>query len=99
MVDRMLVRPQGRIKACGQETDNTQLERVMNLAEKPHQDADSTVSSVRCRAPVFRIGEPFLSKFIPTSRIGLSMECPFYGLVFGVLPAPRSFFLSTFFLI
>ena len=97
MVNRMLGRPQGRIKACGQETDNTQLERVMNLAEKPHQDADSTVSSVHRQSPVFRIGKPFLSMFIPAFGIGLSMECPFYGLVFGVLPAPRSFFLSTFF--
>jgi hypothetical protein len=90
MVNRMLGRPQGRIKARGQETDNTQLERVMNLAEKPHQDAGATVSSVHRRSPVFRIGKLFLSKFIPASRIGLSMECPFYGPGFGVLPAPRS---------
>ncbi len=88
MVNRMLGRPQGRIKACGQETDNTQLERVMNLAEKPHQDADSAVSSVHRQPPIFRIGKPFLSKFMPAPRIGLSMECPFYGLVFGVLPVP-----------
>src|SRR5215211_1245116 len=47
------------------------LERVMYLAEKPHQDADSAVSSVHCRSPVFRIRKPFLSKFITASRIGV----------------------------
>jgi hypothetical protein len=40
----------------------------MNLAEKPHQDADSAVSSVHRRSPVFRIRKPFLSKFITPSR-------------------------------
>jgi hypothetical protein len=44
------------------------LERVMNSAEKPHQDADSAVSSVRCWSPVFCILNPFLSKFITRSR-------------------------------
>src|SRR5215211_1511208 len=41
----------------------------MNLAEKPHWDADSSVSSVLRRSPVSRISTPFLSKFItPSSR-------------------------------
>jgi hypothetical protein len=44
------------------------LERVMNLAEKPHQDADSSVSSIHRQPPVFRIRKPFLSKFITRSR-------------------------------
>ncbi len=44
------------------------LERVMNSAEKPHQDADSAVSSVHRRSPVFRIRKPFLSKFITRSK-------------------------------
>ncbi len=45
------------------------LEHVMNLAEKPHQDADFSVSSVPCRSPVFRISKPLLSKFITASRL------------------------------
>jgi DNA mismatch repair ATPase MutL len=40
----------------------------MNSAEKPHWDADSSVSSVLRRSPVFRISKPFLSKFITPSR-------------------------------
>jgi phage shock protein C len=44
------------------------LERVMNSAEKPHWDADSSVISVLHRSPVFRISKPFLSKFITRSR-------------------------------
>ena len=44
------------------------LERVMNLAEKTHYDADSGISSVHRRSLVFRIREPFLSKFITRSR-------------------------------
>jgi hypothetical protein len=47
---------------------NERLERVMNSAGKPHPDADSTVSSVHRRSPVFRIRKPFLSKFITASR-------------------------------
>ncbi len=43
------------------------LERVMNLAEKPHQNADSSINSVPCRSPVFRISKPILSKFITAS--------------------------------
>jgi hypothetical protein len=43
------------------------LEGVMNLAEKPHWDADSSVSSVLRRSPVFRISKRFLSKFITSS--------------------------------
>jgi hypothetical protein len=35
------------------------LGRVMNSAEKPHQDADSAVSSVHRRYPVFRIRKLF----------------------------------------
>src|SRR5215207_10873560 len=40
----------------------------MNSAEKPHWDADSSVSLVLRRSPVFRISKPFLSKFITRSR-------------------------------
>jgi hypothetical protein len=40
----------------------------MNLAEKPHQDADSSVSSVHRRPLVLRIRKPFLSEFITPSR-------------------------------
>src|ERR671921_755295 len=41
----------------------------MNSAEKPHWDADSSVSSVLRRSPVFRISKQFLSKFITRSRL------------------------------
>jgi hypothetical protein len=44
------------------------LEGVMNLAEKPHQDADCSVSSVHRRSLVFRMRKPFLSEFITPSR-------------------------------
>src|SRR5215217_9627770 len=44
------------------------LEHVMNLAEKPHQDADCMVSSVHRRSPVFRIRKPFLSESITASN-------------------------------
>ena len=44
------------------------LEGVMNSADKPHWDADSSVSSVLRRSPVFRISKSFLSKFITPSR-------------------------------
>ncbi len=40
----------------------------MNLAEEPHQNADSSVSWVHCRSAVFRISKPLLSKFITPSR-------------------------------
>jgi hypothetical protein len=40
----------------------------MNLTEKPHWDADSSVSSVLRQFAVFRISKPFLSKFITPSR-------------------------------
>ena len=40
----------------------------MNLAEKPHQAADSAVSSVHRRSAIFRIRKPFLNKFITASR-------------------------------
>src|SRR4051794_39598343 len=40
----------------------------MNSAEKPQWDADSLVSRVLRRSPVFRISKPFLSKFITPSR-------------------------------
>src|SRR5215218_7599834 len=50
---------------------NSSLERVMNLAEKLQQDADSAVSSIHRRSPVFRIRKPFLSKYITRSRDGL----------------------------
>src|SRR5215217_6590364 len=40
----------------------------MNSADKPHWDADSSVSSVLRRSPVFRISKSFLSKFITPSR-------------------------------
>src|SRR5829696_7341395 len=40
----------------------------MNLAEKPHQDADSAVSSIHRWSAVFRIRKPFLSEFITASR-------------------------------
>jgi hypothetical protein len=44
------------------------LERVMNSAEKPHRNANVSVSSVLSRSPVFRISKPFLSKFITASK-------------------------------
>src|SRR5215217_1045892 len=44
------------------------LEGVMNSADKPHWDADSSVSSVLRRSPVFRISKSFLSKFITPSK-------------------------------
>jgi hypothetical protein len=37
------------------------LERVMNLAEKPHQNADSSVNSVPGQSPVFRISKRLLT--------------------------------------
>jgi hypothetical protein len=40
----------------------------MNLTEKPHWDADSSVSSVLRQFAVFRISKPFLSEFITPSR-------------------------------
>jgi hypothetical protein len=40
----------------------------MNSVEKPHWDADSSVSSVLRWSPVFRIGKLFLSEFITPSR-------------------------------
>jgi hypothetical protein len=43
------------------------LERVMNSAEKPHRNANVSVSSVLPRSSVFRISKPFLSKFITAS--------------------------------
>src|SRR5215204_5873584 len=45
------------------------LEGVMNSADKPHWDADSSVSSVLRRSPVFRISKSFLSKFITPSSL------------------------------
>ena len=44
------------------------LERVMNSAEKPHRNANLSVSSVLRRSPVFRISKLFLSKFITAPR-------------------------------
>ena len=44
------------------------LEGVMNSAEDPHWDADSSVSSVLRRSSVFRISKPFLNKFITPSK-------------------------------
>jgi hypothetical protein len=53
----------------------------MNLAEKSHQDADSAVSSVHRRSPVFRIRKPFLSKFITASsgstQVGTTLPLTF----------------------
>src|SRR3712207_5050888 len=43
------------------------LELVLNMAEKPHHDADSTVSSVHRWSAVLRMRKPFLSKFITAS--------------------------------
>ena len=40
----------------------------MNLAEKPHQNADCSVNSVPCQSPVFRISKRLLSKFITASN-------------------------------
>src|SRR3954468_21583102 len=39
----------------------------MNSAEKPHWNANSSVSSILRRYPVFRISKPFLSRFITAS--------------------------------
>ena len=50
----------------------------MNLAEKPHKNADYSVSSVSCQLPVFRISKPFLSKFITAYR---EVECFYAGIV------------------
>ena len=44
------------------------VERVMNSAEKPHRNANVSVSSALPRSSVFRISKPFLSKFITASR-------------------------------
>jgi hypothetical protein len=44
------------------------LERVMNSAEKPHRNANVSVSSVLPQSSVFRISKPFLSKFITASK-------------------------------
>jgi transcriptional regulator with XRE-family HTH domain len=46
------------------------LERVMNSAEKPHINANVSVSSLLRRSPVFRISKPFLSKFMTASKRG-----------------------------
>jgi hypothetical protein len=40
----------------------------MNSAEKPHRDANFSVSSVLRQSPVFRISKLFLSKFITASK-------------------------------
>jgi hypothetical protein len=45
-------------------------EHVMNSAEKPHRNANVSVSSALGRFPVFRISKPFLSKFITASKHG-----------------------------
>src|SRR3954454_11603057 len=39
----------------------------MNSAEKQHWNANSSVSSILRRSPVFRISKPFLSRFITAS--------------------------------
>jgi hypothetical protein len=44
------------------------LERAMNSAEKPHRNANVSVSSVLPRSSVFRISKPLLSKFITASK-------------------------------
>src|SRR5215208_2209980 len=54
------------------------LERVMNSAEKPHRNANFSVSSVLRRSPVFRISKLFLSKFIIASRLYRG-----FGVLFG----------------
>src|SRR5829696_650093 len=45
----------------------------MNSADKPHWDADSSVSSVLRRSPVFRISKSFLSKFITPSSLHVGL--------------------------
>jgi hypothetical protein len=55
----------------------------MNLAEKPHQDVHSAVSSVHRRSPVFRIHKRFLSKFI-TAATSVIVRGP------GPSPCPYS---------
>jgi hypothetical protein len=52
----------------------TSLERVMNSAEKPHWDADSSDSSLLRPPPVSRISKPLLGKFITASRVQRSEE-------------------------
>jgi hypothetical protein len=44
------------------------LERVMKSAEKPHRNANVSVSWVLRQSPVFHISKPFLSKFITVSK-------------------------------
>src|SRR5215212_1247862 len=60
------------------------LERVMNSAEKPHRNANVSVSSVLRRSPVFRISKPFLSKFITASRARPRMGPPRVGAQRGL---------------
>jgi ribonuclease D len=50
----------------------------MNSAEKPHRNANFSVSSVLRRSPVFRISKLFLSKFIVASRLYRG-----FGVLFG----------------
>jgi len=50
----------------------------MNSAEKPHRNANFSVSSVLRRSPVFRISKLFLSKFIIASRLYRG-----FGVLFG----------------
>jgi hypothetical protein len=40
----------------------------MNLAGKPHRNANVSASSVLRRSQVFRISKPFLSKFITAPK-------------------------------
>jgi hypothetical protein len=54
------------------------LERVVNLTEKPHQHADSTVGSLHHQSPVFRIRKPSLSKFITASKELLAVFSRFH---------------------
>ncbi len=60
--------PEGTVRG-----DVGDLEGVMNSAEKPHRNADYSVSSVLRRSPVFRISKPFLNKFITPSRDFVSL--------------------------
>jgi hypothetical protein len=72
LVSHLMGQPRFRYadSRMGNETPTSEaiLERVMNSAEKPHRNANISVSSVLRRSPVFRISKPFLSKFITASR-------------------------------
>ena len=63
----------------------------MNLAEEPHQNADSSVSWVHCRSAVFRISKPLLSKFITPSRPATAHDHAYHRVPFSGAMPERSY--------